>query len=113
MFTIVALLPVMLTVPPVKLRFLALPPLLENSPQDNVFEFKLKVPADNVSVRVDPTVILSASVKTAVPAPPKIVLLKVTGKSNVLPFVVIVLVPVDPAKVNVLVPALNVIPEEK
>ena len=69
----------------------------------SVKSFKLSVPLSNVTVLVEPSV--NAPASTNVPPTP----LKVIGKSSVLPFVVIVSVPV-PRNVVTFVPAVNVPP---
>ena len=70
----------------------------------SVKSFKLSVPLVNVTVLVEPSV--NAPASTNVPPTP----LKVIGKSSVLPFVVMVAVPVSPNVVT-LVPAEYVPPE--
>lgn len=78
----------------------------ENVPTVNVLPFRSIAPADKVNVRVDPSVKASWSCH-APPTP-----LNVTGKSSVLPLVVIVLPPDVAMKVVADAPADTVMPEE-
>ena len=104
-FTIVALFPTRLIRPLVpNATDLAVAPVALNVAADSVRLFRANVPAVSVNALVEPRVKLSCNWK--VPPVPLIV----TGKSSVLPFVVIVLVPLVAAKVVTDEPAVNVPP---
>jgi hypothetical protein len=93
-------------VPPLNVRFLVPEPVAYEDPALTVFPFRSTVPFVCVNILVEPIVVLSW--KTQVPPAP----LNVTGKSSVLPFDVIVLLPLVAPNVCAPVPALNVIPED-
>ena len=102
-------LPGQVSVPPLKVRFLVpLKPAVYSLPTVRLNPLRSIVPLVCVNARVEP--IVSASSKRKVPPTPS----KVSGKSRVLPLVLIVRgVPLVEANVLELTPALNVMPVDR